>query len=327
MIIPTWNGSAYLSESLESIAKQEEGRIEIIVIDDGSTDRTVDIIEGYAQRLPIRIVNREHTGNWVENTNLGLSMASGKYVSFLHQDDVWLPGRLKCLREMTVQHPEVNFFFHPSYFIDARGEQVGIWKCPLPQNQTPLSPSLILPKLLVQNFISVSAACFKRSVAEQVGFLDDLLWYTADWKFWINLVSQGKSIYYPHPLSSFRIHSLSLCFQGSVDLRSFKDQMQRVVNQCLPLIYRYQNHSTSIVKLAQLSIEVNTALAGLVQGELSGIKHLLKEGIPLNPLIWALYVKYSGIHNRCRARIRAKLLYRKPNVFYKVNESEARSTK
>jgi radical SAM protein with 4Fe4S-binding SPASM domain len=326
VIIPTWNGSKYLGESFESITHQEDDRIEVIVIDDGSTDSTVDILEGYAQRLPIRIVKREHIGNWIKNTNLGISMASGEYVSFLHQDDVWLPDRLKCLREMTGQHPDVNFFFHPSYFIDDQGEQVGIWKCPLPQNQTPLSPSLILPRLLVQNFISVSAVCFKRSVTEQVGFLDDLLWYTADWKFWIDLVSQGKSIYYPHPLSSFRIHSLSLSFRSSVDLRDLRDQMQRVLEQCLPLINTSHNHSPFIVKQARFSIKVNTALAGLAQGELSGIKHLFREGIPLNPVVWASYIRYSGIFERCGARIRAGLLHLRPNDTKRRTVNRLRAT-
>ncbi len=320
VIIPTWNGSGYLNEALTSISMQNEDSIEIIVIDDGSTDQTVDIVRKYANSLPIRLVNRDHTGNWVTNTNIGLSMVSGTYVTFLHQDDTWLPERLTILRRLTNQYPEIGFFFHPSFFIDAESVVSGMWNCPLPRVQTPLLPSFILPRLLIQNFLSVSAVCFKRHVLDHSSMLDDRLWYTADWNFWISLVSRGASIYFPEPLSCFRIHPLSQTMQRSVDLDAFKSQMQQVLNQSLPLVAGYD--CMSFIKAAQLSIEVNTALAGLAKGELSGITQFLKTGVQLNPFVWRQYLNYSGIINRCRARIKTTLWRRENGPIHKNNRLE-----
>lgn len=315
VIIPTWNGSEYLNQALRSISNQHEESIEIIVIDDGSRDPTVDIIKKHANSLPIRLVRRKHSGNWVDNTNLGLSMVTGKYVTFLHQDDIWLPGRLNRLRRLTHRYPDIHFFFHPSFFIDDRGEVCGIWNCPLPRYQTPLLPSLILPRLLIQNFISVSAVCFKRNILKDVGLLDDRLWYTADWNFWIALVSKGASIYYPRPLSCFRIHPLSQTMQSTGDLDMFKNQMQKVLDQSLPLLDRYD--CTGSVRAAQLSIEVNTALSGMLKGELSAITRFLKKGVCFNPIVWRQYVKYSGLWDRCRARIKARIWCRTKSRIHK----------
>lgn len=96
VIVPTYNGAAYLAQTLASIECQVDGNIEVIAVDDGSSDATLAILNAYSSRLPIRTIRRGRIGNWVANTNFGLAEARGEYVSFLHQDDLWLPGRSSC---------------------------------------------------------------------------------------------------------------------------------------------------------------------------------------------------------------------------------------
>ncbi len=313
MIIPTWNGSAYIAECLESIAKQGPDHIEIIVIDDGSTDRTIDIIECTVLEIPIRIVCRQHTGNWVKNTNIGLSIASGRYVSILHQDDVWLPGRLNRIKKIIARHPEVSFIFHSSWFMDTQSRHMGHWACPLPPRGTPISSSRILPKLLIQNFIATSAACFKRCSVDQMGGLDPQLWYTADWKLWIDLVRQGKSYYHPEPLSGFRLHPASLSFKGATQPELLKEQMQAVVDRYLDAATRVCSNDFPVEKLARLSIAVNTTLAGLARGNWPSMKsHGLNRSIFLSPFIWLKYFACSGICSRSWARLKVLMPFFHP---------------
>ncbi len=301
VIMPTWNGSAFLRDSLDSIVAQNENDLEIIVIDDGSDDSTIEILECYSRNLPINIVRQQHSGNWVKNTNTGLSMASGEYISFLHQDDLWLPGRLKILRKMTNDYPDVMLMLHPSVFIDTIGRKIGIWRCPLSKDQKPILPSDIFPKLLVQNFISIPAPCFRREAVKKTGLMDEQLWYTADWKFWLQLASAGKTLYYPSPLSAFRIHSSSQTVSGSANLLEFRQQMQTVLDQYLPLTAETKH-------LAEFSIEINTAMAALTRGQSFDFRQLLKKSLSMSPVNWRQYFSYSRIIERGLARIRAGFL-------------------
>src|SRR5579862_7885736 len=106
VIMPTYNGAAYLAQTLESIECQADCTMEIIAVDDGSSDATLAILHNYSRRLPLRIIARSHIGNWVANTNFGLAKAQGHYVCFLHQDDLWLPGRLRVLRQLLCKEPQ-----------------------------------------------------------------------------------------------------------------------------------------------------------------------------------------------------------------------------
>ena len=101
VIIPTYNGAArYLPAALESIVAQDDPNIEVIAVDYGSTDATLTILDSFASRLPLTIIQRR-VGNWVANTNLGLEHAHGEVACFLHQDDLWRPGRLAAVRFAT----------------------------------------------------------------------------------------------------------------------------------------------------------------------------------------------------------------------------------
>ena len=77
VIMPTCNGAEYVSIALDSIDIQQDNNIEVIVLDDGSTDQTVSIVKGYANRFALRIIERKHTGNWVANTNIRLKSCEG----------------------------------------------------------------------------------------------------------------------------------------------------------------------------------------------------------------------------------------------------------
>ncbi|MEM7592684.1 MAG: glycosyltransferase family 2 protein, partial [Cyanobacteria bacterium P01_A01_bin.83] len=94
VIIPTYNGSKYLAAALNSIVVQQEQDLECVVIDDGSTDNTLEIVEQYQQKLKIKLITKARQGNWVASTNQALKVANGVHACFLHQDDLWLEGRL-----------------------------------------------------------------------------------------------------------------------------------------------------------------------------------------------------------------------------------------
>lgn len=307
VVIPTFNGAAFLGKALDSLVAQKDDDLEVIAVDDGSTDGTVDILRSYTHSLPLRLILRKHTGNWVTTTNLGLSVASGAYVSFLHQDDVWLPNRLKDIRGLLGRWPRTILLMHPCLFIDATDRKVGIWRCPLPKNEKPLSATAVLPKLLVHNFVTVSAPCFLRQAAKEVGLLDDRLWFTADWKFWLQLSALGESLYYPQPLSCFRIHSSSLSAMRSSTLSDLRNQMQTMIDDCLPLLSGCKESGNSIRRMSAFSVEITVALAAAAWRQPIAWENLVAQFLALGPGGWFRYLHYSRIFERSVARIRAGL--------------------
>ena len=307
VLIPTYNGEAYLASALDSILLQNDNEIECIVVDDGSTDSTLSIAESYRDKLSLTIIERQRQSNWVTNTNYALALAEGEYVCFLHQDDLWLENRLSTMKKLIKEHPEVNLLLHSSLFIDSQGTPLGLWQCPLPKYPQVIDSNLAIEHLLVQNFIAIAAPIFKRDVALELGRLDETLWYTADWDFWLKIASSGDTLYYPRPLTSFRVHPNSQTVMGSASQTEFKQQMQSVLKKHL-LGWRADNkRKQTISQVALFSSEVNTALAAMIHRQQTNMSQLLCSFVNLGPNGWHRYIRDSRIQERVSARLKAKL--------------------
>jgi glycosyltransferase involved in cell wall biosynthesis len=305
VIIPTYNGEKYLSFALNSLIAQNQTDFECIVIDDGSTDSTISLLKSFTSKLPIRIINQARQGNWVINSNTALSEAKGDYVCFLHQDDLWLNNRLSIMKSLVTKFPDITFFLHPSVFIDGCGKYLGIWRCPLPHFPLITSSSTLIERLLIQNFISIPAPIFKRELALAVGGMDDGLWYTADWDFWLKIGAMGKVLYYPIPLTAFRIHQHSQTVRRSLSIDDFKKQMETVLAKHLFLSDLPEQSKLSIRKIGCFSIELNTALAAKMHDEKFDYLGILGAFLALGPAGCYKYLLNSRIWERVSSRLKA----------------------
>lgn len=302
VIIPTYNGSKYLKNALQSVVVQQESEIECVVIDDGSTDDTLSIVEGYHNQLKIRLITKARQGNWVSNTNHALTIAQGKYACFLHQDDLWLEGRLANLKDAIATYPQASLYLHDSVFVDEQNKPLGLWQCPLAGKSRIVAADEMREKLLVQNFIAIPAPLFNRQLALDLGALNSELWYTADWDFWLKLASVGDTYYLPKPLAAFRVHGDSQTIRRSSSTAEFRQQMRWVVNQ-----YLHVQPQSEVAKVAFFSTEVNTTLAAMVHGESANLLKLALEFCVLGPGGWRRYWQDSRIQERISARLKAKL--------------------
>ena len=307
VLIPTYNGEDYLASALDSILIQGDNEIECIIVDDGSSDSTLAIAKSYQDKLPLTVIQRKRQSNWVTNTNYALALAEGEYVCFLHQDDLWLKNRLSKMKEVIKEYPTVNLFLHSSLFIDSDGNSLGLWQCPLPKYPQVVDSSLAIEHLLIQNFIAIAAPIFKKDVALEVGRLDANLWYTADWDFWLKIASSGQTLYYPQPLTSFRVHPNSQTVMRSSSQAEFKQQMQSVVEKHLLGWQVDQNRKQQTSEVAFFSTEVNTTLASMIHRQQTNMSQLVCSFVSLGPHGWHRYIRDSRIQERVSARLKAKL--------------------
>lgn len=304
VLMPTYNGAAYLRAALDSVVAEDDPGVECIAVDDGSTDDTLEILNDYRDRLNLEIVERAHGGNWVAGTNAALARAEGEFACLLHQDDIWLPGRVTALRAANARHPKADLFLHPSWFIDADGRRLGKWRCPLPNDPAVLDGALVLPRLLVQNFIAIPAPMFRLPAARAVGGLDETLWFTADWDFWLKLAALGRTICLPLPLAGFRVHAAAQTSQRTVDIGDLRRQHETVLNRHLPKLVRGADRGGRIAAAARLSIDVNITLASRYHGLRTSIAALILRVLALGPMIWIHYWANSRIGERVVARLR-----------------------
>ena len=307
VLMPTCNGAAYLRFALDSIIAQSDAAIECLVIDDASTDETTSVLEAYSDRLQLQIRRHARAGNWVRSTNEALELARGEFVSFLHQDDIWLGGRIAALRQLAANHPDVSFFLGSAQFMDSRGREVGRWRCPLPALPRILDRDFLLERLLVQNFVAMPAPLVRRQLALDVGGLDERVWYTADWDFWLRLAARGISGYVAQPLAGFRIHARSQTVMRSALPEDFKYQHESIAQKHLALWTGPEVRRAQLQRVSHFSIQANVALAGSLNGRPVPIFRLMKGLLELGPLGAHQYFRDSRILERTMARVRARL--------------------
>jgi glycosyltransferase involved in cell wall biosynthesis len=311
VVMPVYQGEAYLNSALKSIADQgKTDDLEIIIVDDGSTDGSRDIVEHWSQVLPILYLAQAHEGNWIRATNLGLRKARGIWVSLLHQDDCWLPGRLDTLRTCSADCTDVDFWVHPAFFIDEDGTRVGRWRCPLPSRQL-LNAADTLPKLVVQNFIPVVSPMVRRAKMDEVGLMNESLWYFGDWDLWLRLASVSILGYVPIPLASFRIHHQSQTARCTSDLDEIGRQFDITVQDALAGKAFPSAMLKRCRRTAKFAKEMYLFLLGGWHGGYVGCRRVMAMGLRLGPFGWLHYWRYSGLVSRLLPRIRLYLRSRK----------------
>ncbi len=262
ILLPVYNGEAYLRAALDSITGQRGvDQLEVIALDDGSTDQSPAILRQYASRLPLSIPPIARTGNWVTNTNHGLRLARGRYACFLHQDDLWLDGRMAWLLDTVAREPETPVLFSSATFIAPDHRAVGRWTAPFAgHRERRLEAAEWFCPLVVQNYIAIPAPIFRRDVALALPPMDDRLPYTADWKWWLNLARQQPALYRPQPTVGFRVHAASQTVSLSGDPDAYRAQLQSVLDEFAPFLPDTAAGRTWLAA-ARLGVAANVMLA------------------------------------------------------------------
>lgn len=301
VVMPTFNGERYLRETFASLAEQDEGGFECVVVDGGSTDATRDIIDEFARDMPVRLFVRPEFPNWVGKTNFGFTQAAAQHVCMLHHDDVWRPKRLASVRRALERNPQAALVLHPSLLIDAAGRRIGQWRCPLAAEPKVYAASELLEHLVVQNFIAIPSPTFRRDAALAVGGIDTALWYTGDWDFYLKLARTGSTVYLDELLASFRIHGASLTIRGSADLVAFREQLDTVLERHIDAILS-EDRKATVRRIARASNEINAALAAALHGSYRFLPGAIASLVALGPSGWRRYLRDSRIIERVVSR-------------------------
>lgn len=128
VVVPSLNQGQYIATCLTSILEQQFDNLELIVVDGGSTDETVSILNRYSPKISHLII--EPDSGQADALNKGFALATGDIQCYLNSDDYLLPGTLEFVQAYFSKHPSVDAFYSDRIFVSAEGEVIGCWRLP-----------------------------------------------------------------------------------------------------------------------------------------------------------------------------------------------------
>jgi glycosyltransferase involved in cell wall biosynthesis len=217
VIIPTHNRSKLLRVAVESVLAQTYPAIEIIVVDDGSTDDTAAVIAEYAGR--VTYIEQANAGVAAAR-NTGFRASSGEFINFLDDDDTFLPTKIERQVAVLEAQPEAGLVHCGYHHVDEEGtvlDTTGV----LPEGH-------VLKELICESFLTVHSPLIRRQCLEQVGLFDEVLPWTADWDLWLRIALAG----YPfacvqEPLCTYLVHPVCM----TSDIRTLELQTLEVLDR------------------------------------------------------------------------------------------------
>jgi len=201
VIIPSYNREKYIRATIDSVLSQTYRNLEIVVVDDGSIDRSMEILNSYKD--PIRILEHEGRANRGQSASINLAMGctSGEYVAILDSDDVWTIDKIKKQVEWLEKHPEIGIVYGNGHAIDESGKL--LYKLIPPDHKEENDPSRML---LECHFNIPSNALVRRSAFERAGPFDETLRSSQDHDMAIRLLEVTKAAFLDEPVWYYRQH-------------------------------------------------------------------------------------------------------------------------
>ncbi len=205
VVIPTYNRARYVAEAVESVFAQTFKDYEVIVVDDGSTDNTKEVLDPYMGR--IRYVRQENRGVGAAR-NRGISEARGEFVAFLDSDDVWEVEALETFLA-TFQEEDVAIVASANRLIENNGRPIGGFEESGFQKKLSAGPHFTTRSLLVSDF-DLPGHAYRMACFRVCGLFDESLPIAPEWDMWLRASMHFQLRYVETPLLRRRIHGGNL---------------------------------------------------------------------------------------------------------------------
>lgn len=264
VIVPAYNAQNTILETIASVRSQTFTDFELIVVDDGSSDRTLQLLQTIADPR-LKVVSSENSGVSVAR-NRGISLATGKYIAFIDADDLWTPDKLELQLAALQQHPTARVAYSWTCFMDRHGKFVHA------DNPTYFEGN-VQAELLKTNFLlSGSNPLIRREALASVGNFDPTLTHAEEWDLYLRLAANYDFVVVPKTQILYRQTAgsasakIEVMEQDALKVieRAFQSapaQLQPLKNQSLANLYRY------LAKL-YLTKTPNAAAAGIARQKL-----------------------------------------------------------
>ena len=236
IITPSLNQGQFIEKTILSILSQSYPNLEYFIVDGGSTDDTLKILEKYTDRLTWF---SEPDRGQTDAINKGLRRATGDIVAYLNSDDILLPNTLLEVGAIFAARPQSIWVTGQCLIIDENDREVRRF---ITTYKNILLRLRSFSLLLITDYISQPATFWRRNIIEEIGMPNENLHYVMDYDFWLRLYSKYPPIFIPKYLASFRVHKASKTTTNYKNV--FVDEEQVVIqNHTRSFWLKYLHHA------------------------------------------------------------------------------------
>ena len=206
--IPVYNGAEYIGKAIESVLNQNYKEYELLIVDNHSTDCTLEEVERFSDPR-IRLIKNPENYGMFENWNICLHEAQGEYIQILCADDFieanCLAGKVRILDK----YPDVVLVFSASNVVDAKGK-ILLKRRPLHKNLICGGRQMAVKSFRAGNIYGEpSNVMFRKRAGKKIGKFSNSLFYSSDWDYWLRLSLEGRVAYIDRHLTNFRVSASS----------------------------------------------------------------------------------------------------------------------
>jgi glycosyltransferase involved in cell wall biosynthesis len=294
VVIPTYNRAQYIAEAVESALDQTRPADEIIVVDDGSTDDTAQVLARFCE--PVRVVCQENRGRSAAR-NRGLEEARGDAIVFLDSDDLLAPGSLERRAAILESSPDVDVAYGDMFIIDGAGRRVGVHREYMPGDR----PSGDIFAALALRCFILMPAMIRRTALEDLRF-DESLAQCEDYDLWRRLAARSRYAWIDEPVGYYRLHGSNTVTQSQkileveleVQRRFFEMPRFAELSRCeRARAYRYHGVKNNILGRTSLSRHYLALAATTAPESLSSHALLLANLVSPSALSWLVLRRRS----------------------------------
>ena len=217
VIIPTYNGAKFIDDAVRSALSQTYPNVEVIVVDDGSSDGTKEVLSPYGSK--IKYIYQENKGVSAARNN-GIRNASGEFVAFLDSDDAWLPEKIELQVAEMLKSPQCGLVSCGFYLCDEELKEVSQGSKPSYPNKN----EFMVAMLFGNQVGGGSCALIRKDCFQKSGLFNEKLQGTEDWEMWFRLVKYYEMRFVDKPLIRIRVVSDSMSSAGNAE-KMLKNEM------------------------------------------------------------------------------------------------------
>lgn len=259
IIVASYNHVAFLHSRMNSLLAQTYSKIEIIVIDDNSSDGSWEFLQKYVHDPRISLVQRRANGGWVEVSNQGAALAKGEYILFANCDDACDPDMVSHLVAAIENKPGIGLAFSRSDLINEVGEIVGNdFEAREPDFKIQCQEDALIPRAEMCKFLlhscvipNLSAALIRRSAFFQSGGFSKKFRACSDWELFFRLGEQSDFFYVAKPLNKFRQHGRTIRnkTKGRIAMDEYFTILLGAITKCKLTPFELLRHRTHVMYL------------------------------------------------------------------------------